>query len=111
MFRSNRWRIPVVVVATVFITLIVHAAVATTTTVRGSSITAVKMLGHQDQNFGGSFPDWTDLPSASTTITVPSGQRAAILTTFAGESACEGAHTNDTPSTDIMSCIPSVLVN
>jgi hypothetical protein len=62
-------------------------AIAATTGASGGPITAVKLVRSTD-HFGTSSTTYSDVPGASTTITVPSGQRAVIVARFSGTSDC-----------------------
>jgi len=88
--RTKIWKTATLVLATVLITLMTHSAIArhiAGTTVSGTSITAVKVVRETASNETTST-SYVNLPGASTTITVPTGQKALILARFSAESVC-----------------------
>ncbi|MBI1886596.1 MAG: hypothetical protein HYS09_09845 [Chloroflexi bacterium] len=71
------------------------------TTKSGGAITAVKVVRETDAQTTSSAT-FVDLPGASTTITVPSGEKALILARFSAESDCYGGAANDWCSVRIL---------
>jgi hypothetical protein len=67
--------------------VVVPAIGSPATSKGGKSITAVKVVRETAAQTTGSAT-FVDVPGASTTITVPAGQRALILARFSGESNC-----------------------
>jgi hypothetical protein len=57
----------------------------------GGPITAVKVV-RDENSHATTSTDYVDLPGATTTITVPSGQRALILARFSAASFCDAVN-------------------
>lgn len=72
-------------------------AIAATTGASGGPVTAVKVPRSTDFNDTTSTT-YTDLPGASTTITMPTGQRAIIFARFSTTSDCRPQGTLATAS-------------
>ncbi len=89
MRQVRTWHLFAAMIATVLVTLGVQAAIAgtTTTTRSGGAITRVRVVRGPNATETSSTT-YVNLPGASTTITVPSGQRALILARFSAESQC-----------------------
>jgi hypothetical protein len=89
--RVKRWHVAVAAsVGAVLATAgIAVAVVAGVTGSSGGSITAVKVVRGADATTTTST-SYVNLPGASTTIHVPSGQHALILARFSAESRCSG---------------------
>jgi hypothetical protein len=81
--------LPLVVAVT--LCLASGVALAATTVVQGNAINKVSVVREdQVQNLGpNTSTTFVDLPGASTTVTVPAGQRGLLLARFSAESDCE----------------------
>lgn len=89
MYRIVRQSRSLVVVAGLVLALVTaSAAVAVSVTRNGGSVTAVRTVT-QDSAATTNSTTWVDLPSMSTTMSVPAGQKALLIITFSGESGCE----------------------
>jgi hypothetical protein len=84
----KRIGLAVALVSLVALLLVVVPAIGSpATTKSGKAITAVKVVRETAAQVTSST-SYVDLPGATTTITVPAGQRALILARFSAESNC-----------------------
>lgn len=64
------------------------AAVAVTSTLRGGAINQVSVVLGEDASAFNDSTMFTDIPGASTTISVPRGERGLILARYSAETIC-----------------------
>jgi hypothetical protein len=84
--------------------VVVSTVVAVTYTKRGKAVTAVATVTATAFHSSEAI-HWEDMPSTSTTITVPSSQKALLIVTFSGEVNCDQELQEDE------SCLVRVLVD
>jgi hypothetical protein len=80
-------RLLIAVILAVLASVAVVATVSALSSTSGGAITAVQVV-RQGASSATTSQSWVALPSASTSVTVPSGQQALILARFSAESAC-----------------------
>jgi len=90
MKQIRTWHLFAAVASTLLVTLVVQSAIAAPASTRnGGSIRRVSVVREAVEQTTTST-SFVNVPGASTTITVPSGQRALILARFSAESNCSG---------------------
>jgi len=57
----------------------------------GKAVTAVKVVTETSQSYANTAFTWTDIAGMSTSVTVPSGEKAILLITFSAQSLCSDA--------------------
>lgn len=80
----------ILLIAAVAIAMLVAggAAVAVTSTLRGGAINQVSAVRGEDASAFNNSTMFTDIPGASTTISVPRGERGLILARYSAETIC-----------------------
>jgi hypothetical protein len=83
-------------------------AIAATSGHSAGQITAVKVV--RGDGYTGVSSDWQDLPGASTTISIPQGQRGLIIARFTAESNCYWTAPRPITITQVGRCEVRVLI-
>jgi hypothetical protein len=89
MTGKRRLQVALAVLIVGVLAVAVGIALAVTTKSGGGTITAVKVT-RQTSSATTTSTTFVNLPSASATMSVPSGHQALILARFSGESECDG---------------------
>jgi hypothetical protein len=93
MRGKKRWRIGIALAVVAILAIGVGVALAANSS-SGGAITAVKVKREVDAASTNSTT-FVNVPGASMTIGVPSGQRALLLIRFSAESSCQGGNFGD----------------